>query len=87
MTSTRTIQPSHSWRVSAVNLGTGSAAVFEVTSEPDDEEFAYASWTALWSSSPPPAGTSLCGGLQGPFDEVRKNAREAANRSLDTCFG
>jgi hypothetical protein len=72
----------------AVDLGTGGAAVFEMTSQSDDEEFVY----------PLPDGSVIvipassrhvvvrqCPGAT--FDEVHENAREAANRGIDIYFG
>lgn len=71
-----------------VELGTGGAAVFEVTSESDDEEFIF----------PLPDGAEVvipatsryivvrnCAGAD--FDEVHERAREVANRGIDIYFG
>lgn len=71
-----------------IDLGTDGAAVFEVTSESDDEEFVY----------PLPDGSAVvipassryivvrqCPGTS--FHEVHGSAREAANRGIDMYLG
>ena len=71
-----------------VDLGSGGAAVFEVTSNSDDEEFVYP--LPDGSVAVIPAASRYIVVRQCPgatFDEVHENAREAANRAIDVYFG
>jgi hypothetical protein len=71
-----------------VDLAVDGAAVFEVTSESDDEDFSH---TLLDGSEVVIPATSRylvvrqCSGVG--FDDVHERAREAANRAIDIYFG
>ena len=71
-----------------MDLGTRGAAVFEVTSESDDEEFVYPLQDGTEVVIPATSRYIVvrhCAGAD--FDEVHERAREAANRGIDIYFG
>lgn len=71
-----------------IDLGTGGAAVFELTSQTDDDEFVYPlpdGAEAVIPASGRYAVVRQCPG--GTFNEVHSTAREAANRAIDIYLG
>ena len=71
-----------------VELGTGGAAVFEVTSESDDEEFVFRLPDGAEVIIPAAGRYIVVRNCPGAgFDEVHERAREVANRGIDIYFG
>ncbi|MGW1344239.1 hypothetical protein ACWCOV_24590 [Kribbella sp. NPDC002412] len=71
-----------------IDLGADGAAVFELTSQTDDEDFIYP--LPDGSAVVVPASSRYVVVRQCPgatFDEVHGNAREAANRAIDVYLG
>jgi hypothetical protein len=71
-----------------VDLDMRGAAVFELTSQSDDEEFVYALPDGSQAVIPASSRYILVRSCAGEdMDEVHENAREAANRAIDIYFG
>ncbi|KRF22922.1 hypothetical protein [Phycicoccus sp. Soil802] len=72
----------------AVDLGTGGAGVFELTSESDDVEFVHKASDGTVVVIPPSEKFIVVQECPGEdFDEVNRNALAAANRAIDIHFG